>query len=97
MFRIIPTDGREHLPAQINDTSWHGYGIGHWEGDTLVIESVGFNDESWLGWAGYIHSWDMKVTERIRREGNVIHWEATVDDPDDAARAVDPGSRCACA
>jgi hypothetical protein len=52
MFRVIPTDGREHLPAQINDTSWHGYGIGHWEGDTLVVESVGFNDESWIGWAG---------------------------------------------
>ena len=82
MFRVIPIDGREHLPAQINDTSWHGYGIGHWEGDTLVIESVGFNDESWLGWTGYIHSWDMKVTERIRREGNVIHWEATVEDPE---------------
>ena len=49
-------------------------------GDTLVIESVGFNDESWLGWTGYIHSWDMTVTERIRREGDTLHWEATVND-----------------
>jgi len=81
MYRIIPTDGREHLPVQINDTSWHGYGIGHWDGDTFVVESVGFNDESWIGWTGYIHSWDMTVTERIRREGDVIHWEATVYDP----------------
>jgi len=81
MYRIIPTDGREHHPLQINDTSWHGYGIGHWEGDTFVVESVGFSDESWIGWAGYIHSWDMTVTERIRREGDVIHWEATVYDP----------------
>jgi hypothetical protein len=46
-----------------------------------VVESVGFNDESWLGWPGYIHSWDMRVTERIRREGNILHWEATVEDP----------------
>lgn len=79
-YRIIPTDGREHHPLQVADTSWLGYGIGHWDGDTLVIESVGFNDESWLGWPGYIHSWDMKVTERIHREGDTLHWEATVDD-----------------
>jgi hypothetical protein len=79
-YRVIPTDGREHHPLQIADTSWMGYGVGRWEGDTLVIESVGFNDESWLGWTGYIHSWDMTVTERIRRDGNTLHWEATVDD-----------------
>jgi hypothetical protein len=78
--RIIPIDGREHHPLQIADTSWMGYSVGHWEDDTLVIESVGFNDESWLGWTGYIHSWDMTVTERIRREGDTLHWEATVDD-----------------
>jgi hypothetical protein len=80
-YRIIPTDGREHHPLQIADTSWLGYATGRWESDTLVVESVGFNDESWLGWPGYIHSWDMRVTERIRREGNILHWEATVEDP----------------
>lgn len=78
--RIIPTDGRKHDPLQIADTSWMGYSIGHWEDDTLVIESVGFNDESWLGWTGYIHSWDMTVTERVRREGDTLYWEATVND-----------------
>jgi len=45
------------------------------------IVQTPINDESWLGWAGYVHSWDMTVTERTRREGNVIHWEATVYDP----------------
>ena len=79
-YRIIPTDGRKHHALQVSDTSWLGYPVGHWEGDTLVIESVGFNDESWLGWTGYIHSWDMTVTERVRREGDTLHWEATVDD-----------------
>ncbi len=79
-YRIIPMDGREHHALQVADTSWLGYAVGHWEGDTLVIESVGFNDESWLGWTGYIHSWDMTVTERVRREGDTLHWEATVDD-----------------
>jgi len=79
-FRVIPLDGRDHHPLQVADTSWLGYSVGRWEGDTLVIESVGFNNESWLGWTGYIHSWDMTVTERIHREGNTLHWEATVDD-----------------
>ena len=79
-YRIIPTDGRKHHALQVSDTSWLGYPVGHWEGDTLVIESVGFNDESWLGWTGYIHSWDMTVPERVRREGATLHWEATVDD-----------------
>ncbi len=79
-YRIIPTDGREHHPLQIADTSWLGYAVGRWEGDTLVVDSVGFNDESWLGWTGYIHSWDMTVTERIHREGNTLHWVATVND-----------------
>ena len=79
-YRIIPTDGRKHHDLQVSDTSWLGYPVGHWEDDTLVIESVGFNDESWLGWTGYIHSWDMTVTERVRREGDTLHWEATVDD-----------------
>ena len=80
-YRIIPMDGRKHHPLQIADTSWLGYPIGHWDGDTLVIESVGFNSESWLGWTGYIHSWDMTVTERVWREGDTLHWQATVNDP----------------
>ncbi len=80
-YRIIPMDGREHHRLQVADTTWLGYSVGRWEDDTLVVETVGFNDESWLGWTGYIHSWDMKVTERIHREGDTLHWVATVEDP----------------
>ncbi|MCH7891526.1 MAG: UvrD-helicase domain-containing protein [Gemmatimonadetes bacterium] len=47
----------------------------------LVVETIGFNDQSWLAWMGYIHTWDMKVTERIHREGDTLHWVATVEDP----------------
>jgi len=81
MYRTIPVDGREHHPLQIADTTWLGYSIGRWEDDTLIIDTVGFNDESWLAWTGYPHTWDMKVTERIHRVGDTLHWEATVDDP----------------
>lgn len=80
-FRTIHLDGRDHSPLQIADTSWYGYSIGRWDGVTLVIETVGFNDQSWLGWAGYIHSWDMSVTERVSVDGNSLRWVATVNDP----------------
>ena len=80
-FRIIPVDGREFDPLQMADWTSAGHSIGHWEGDTLVIESVGFSDESWLGWAGWTHSAEMTVVERVWREGNELHWQATVHDP----------------
>jgi hypothetical protein len=81
-FRVIPTDGRPLPPIEEwEGISWYGKSVGRWDGDTLVIESVDFTDQSWLGWAGYFHSNDMKVTERIRREGNTLVWQATVEDP----------------
>jgi hypothetical protein len=86
-FRIVPIDGRGHDPVRAKDISYFGDPVGRWDGETLVVESVGFNDETWIasgsvgGGGGYFHSYDMKVTERLRREGNVIHYQATVDDP----------------
>ena len=49
VYRVIYTDGRQH-PKDL-DTSYMGNSIGHWEGDTLVIDTVGLNDETWLGGA----------------------------------------------
>src|SRR5215472_12990146 len=63
--RQIFTDGRE-LPKDPNP-SWMGYSVGHWEGDTLVVESAGFNDRTWLDRVGHPHSEDLHVTERYRR------------------------------
>jgi hypothetical protein len=84
-FRIIYMDGRGH-PEDF-DPSYVGHSIGHWEGDTLVVDVVGLNDETWLG-SGTIgpkyammHSDKMHVVERWTRTGNVITYEATVDDP----------------
>lgn len=81
-LRIIPTDGRPHDPIKSQDLYFNGHAVGHWEGDTLVIESVAFNDITWLDRGGYFHSNSMRVRERFRREGNEIHYQAIVTDPD---------------
>jgi len=82
IFRIIPIDGRPHDPIKSQDTTWYGDAVGKWEGDTMVIDIVGFNDESWLGWPGWLHSNNMHVIERYTRNGNTMRWEAIVEDPD---------------
>ena len=78
-YRIIPTDGRKHDPDA--DPSYNGDSVGHWEGDTLVIDTVNFNDDTWLGLDGWFHSTAMHVTERISRNGDTLNWQATVEDP----------------
>jgi hypothetical protein len=64
-YRQIYLDGRE-LPKDPNPT-WRGYSVGHWEEDTLVVETIGFNDRSWLDMAGHPHSERLHVTERFHR------------------------------
>jgi hypothetical protein len=79
-YRTIWTDGRS-VPAD-PDPTWYGYAIGRWEGDaTLVVESTGFNDKTWLGSSGYPHSESMRVTERYRRlDLDTIAYNITVTD-----------------
>jgi hypothetical protein len=81
-FRVIPTDGRAHTPLEDLDGTWKGESLGHWEEDTLVIDTIGFNDTSWLDIGGYFHSENMRVIERLHRDGNTLTWQATVEDPD---------------
>lgn len=78
-FRLVPTDGRPHDPE--SDDTYYGDSTGHWEGDTLVVDTIHLNDDTWLGLDGLFHSNAMHVTERIRREGNTLHYQATVEDP----------------
>jgi hypothetical protein len=80
-MRIIYTDGRKH-PENV-DTSFYGHSIGHWEGDTLVVDTVGLNDETWLGgiYAKSIHSDQLHVVERWTRTGDSIEVQMTVEDP----------------
>ena len=79
-FRLVPTDGRPHDPDA--DDSYYGNSIGHWEGDTLVVDTTEFNDDTWLGLYGWFHSAALHVTERISREGDALHYQATVEDPE---------------
>jgi hypothetical protein len=74
-FRQVFTDGRK-LPVDPSPT-WQGYSVGHWEGDTLVIETAGFNDLSWLDARGTGHSTEMRVEERFRRR-DYGHLELTI-------------------
>lgn len=80
LFRQIFMDGRSH-PVDPEPT-WLGYSVGRWEGDTLVIDTIGFNDKTWLDGFGHPHSEAMKVTERMRRR-DVGHMdiEVVIDDP----------------
>ena len=78
-YRIIPTDGRGHRKDV--DPSYLGDSVGRWEKDTLVIEAVNFNDDSWLIDNGAFHTTDLRVVERLRRVGNTIEYEATAHDP----------------
>lgn len=79
-LREIWTDGRE-LPKD-PDPNWYGYSVGHWEGDTFVVETIGLNDKTWLGAQGQPHSEDMRVTERYRRiDHDTMEFSITMDDP----------------
>ncbi len=81
-IRVVPTDGRERDPTDSDQSTFYGLPLGHWEGDTLVVESIGFNDRTWLQFIGYFHTDLMKVTERFTRKGNALYYNWTVDDPD---------------
>jgi hypothetical protein len=79
-WREVYTDGREH-PKDLKP-SWYGHSVGHWEGDTLVIDTVGFNERFWLTREGVPHTSKAHLTERISRPTfNQLRYEATIDDP----------------
>jgi hypothetical protein len=83
--RQVFLDGRGH-PKDPNP-SWMGHSIGHWEGDVLVVDTVGFNDRSWLDPQGHPHTEKMRVVERIRRPDlGHLEIEFTIDDPAAYAR-----------
>ena len=59
-----------------------GYSVGHWEGDTLVVETAGFNDRTWLDFAGHGHTEALRMTERYRRRDfGHLDLQVTLDDP----------------
>ena len=79
-FRPIFMDGRPH-PKDL-DPSYYGHSVGHWEGDTLVIDTIGFNERSWIDHRGLPVTDQLHMTERITRpDFNTLRYEMTIDDP----------------
>jgi hypothetical protein len=79
-YRQIFMDGRKH-PAEL-DPTWWGHSIGRWESDTLVIDTVGFNDKSWFDNKGHPHTEQMHTIERwTRTDAGHMTNEVTIDDP----------------
>lgn len=79
--RMVALDGRPHDPKRANMYTFMGYTVGRYEGDTLILDSIGFTDETWLGRGGWLHSDEMRVVEKFTRKGNEVLYEVTVEDP----------------
>jgi hypothetical protein len=79
-YRQIFVDGRKH-PVD-PDPTWYGHSIGRWEGATLVVDSVGFNDRFWFDFKGHPHTEQLHIIERYTRTnfGTLVN-EITIDDP----------------
>jgi hypothetical protein len=79
-FRQIFADGRKH-PSDL-DPTWYGDSIGTWDGDAMVVDSVGFNDKFWFDFAGHPHTEQLHVAERYRRPDlGHLEFETTITDP----------------
>lgn len=82
MWRVVYVDGRKHTPPDRLNPTYLGEGIGHWDGDTLVVDVTGLNDRSWIDAAGHPHTEKLHVVERFTRvDYNTIVYEATSEDP----------------
>src|SRR5262245_46714985 len=83
VWREIYMDGRPHPNAEtIKGETWLGHSVGHWEGDTLVVDIVGFNEGTWLDYYGHPHTTRMHIVEKFTRPNKgTLHYEALIDDP----------------
>ena len=87
VYRQVFTDGRTHAETTI--PSYMGYSVGRWEGDTLVVDTTGFNDRSWLDRVGHTHSDAMRVVEKFhRRDLGHMDVTITIDDPKTFTRPI---------
>ena len=84
-YRQIFMDGRQH-PVD-PDPTWYGHSIGHWEDDTLVVDTMGFNDKFWFDFRGHPHTEKLHTVERYsRKDHDTLINEVTIDDPGAYAR-----------
>jgi hypothetical protein len=79
-WRTVFTDGRPHLKDP--NPSYLGDSIGHWEGDALVVDTIGFNDRTWLDQDGHPHTEALHTVERFERtDEDTLHYQVTIEDP----------------
>jgi hypothetical protein len=79
-WRAVFTDGRPHLKDP--NPSYLGDSIGHWEDDTLVVDTIGFNDRTWLDQDGHPHTEALHTVERFERpDAETLHYQVTIEDP----------------
>jgi hypothetical protein len=82
IWREIFMDGREHPKGDALNPTYLGHSVGHYEGDALVVDVVGFNEATWLDYFGHPHTDQLHVIERFTRPNKgTLHYEATIDDP----------------
>lgn len=82
VWREIHMDGRPHPEGDALNLTYFGHSTGKWEGDTLVVDTVGFNEKTWLDFGGYMHTDQLHTIERFSRPfKEVLHYEAVIDDP----------------
>jgi hypothetical protein len=82
IWREIFMDGRPHPTGDALNPTYLGHSVGHYEGDALVVDTVGFNEATWLDYFGHPHTDQMHIVERFTRPNkSTLHFEALVDDP----------------
>jgi hypothetical protein len=82
VWREIHMDGRQHPKLETLTPTYFGHSIGKWEGDTLVVDTIGFNERTWLSFDGLFHTDELHTVERFTRPNRgTLHYEALIDDP----------------
>src|SRR6516162_5947318 len=82
IWREIYMDGRPHPQGDQLNPTYLGHSVGHYEGDALVVDVVGFNEATWLDYFGHPHTDQLHIVERFTRPSKqTLHYEATIDDP----------------
>jgi len=80
-YRVFYIDGK-HPDDILDYPDWMGHSIAKWEGDTLVVDTIGMRDETWLDTAGFEHSDKLHVTEKFQKTGpDTLKWTVTIEDP----------------
>src|SRR6185436_17970604 len=81
-YRVVYVDGRGHPDDILDYPEWMGHSIGRWEGDILVVDTIGTRPETWLDTAGLEHSEKLHLIEKIQKTGpDTLKWTITVEDP----------------